>query len=259
MPSTLLESQLQTLERPGPDEDDVFHVDVSQPPTEVIRLRPRLWRGAVLTAQAHGGEFDARRRRRRPDELSRATTNASTPASAGSMRPGWIRRARQRCTALGLVGAGDEKEDVLGPLKRRALSDTRSGGGFGAANTGTASGASTAKSGVVAGERDSRCGRPRRGRAARDRTTRRRDQRRVAPRALARARARRGSRAPATRGIGTAAEPRLVGHARIALRVVARRAALVAEVDVPAAPGRFGAAAAARRPRAACCRRRARS
>jgi len=38
MPSTLLESQLQTLEVPASDEDDVFHADVSEPSTTVIRL-----------------------------------------------------------------------------------------------------------------------------------------------------------------------------------------------------------------------------
>ena len=38
MPSTLLASQLQALELPGPDEDDVFHFDISQPTTAVINL-----------------------------------------------------------------------------------------------------------------------------------------------------------------------------------------------------------------------------
>ena len=38
MPSTLLASQLQALELPGPDEDDVFHFDISQPTTAVIDL-----------------------------------------------------------------------------------------------------------------------------------------------------------------------------------------------------------------------------
>jgi len=38
MPSTLLRSQLQTLEPPAADEDDVVHVDISQPPTEVTTL-----------------------------------------------------------------------------------------------------------------------------------------------------------------------------------------------------------------------------
>ena len=38
MPSTLLGSQLQTLEIPGPDEADVFHLDISGPTPAVIRL-----------------------------------------------------------------------------------------------------------------------------------------------------------------------------------------------------------------------------
>src|SRR5206468_1814492 len=38
MPSSLLQSQLQTLELPGSDEDDVVHADISQPPATVIRL-----------------------------------------------------------------------------------------------------------------------------------------------------------------------------------------------------------------------------
>lgn len=46
MPSTLLESQLQTLEVPGPDEDDVLHSDISQPPTTVISLAASALRAA---------------------------------------------------------------------------------------------------------------------------------------------------------------------------------------------------------------------
>jgi gluconokinase len=38
MPSTLLRSQLQTLEPPGPDEDDVLHSDIGQPPLATIAL-----------------------------------------------------------------------------------------------------------------------------------------------------------------------------------------------------------------------------
>ena len=38
MPSALLGSQLQTLEPPGPDEDDVFHANISQPPAAAITL-----------------------------------------------------------------------------------------------------------------------------------------------------------------------------------------------------------------------------
>jgi gluconokinase len=44
MPSTLLESQLQTLELPGPDEDDVLHLDIEHPATSVIRLAARALR-----------------------------------------------------------------------------------------------------------------------------------------------------------------------------------------------------------------------
>lgn len=44
MPSTLLESQLQTLELPGPDEDDVVHLDIEPPATSVIRLAARALR-----------------------------------------------------------------------------------------------------------------------------------------------------------------------------------------------------------------------
>jgi gluconate kinase len=38
MPRTLLASQLQTLEPPGADEDDVVHSDISEPATAAIRL-----------------------------------------------------------------------------------------------------------------------------------------------------------------------------------------------------------------------------
>ena len=38
MPASLLESQLQTLEPPGSDEDDVLHSDISQPPAAAITL-----------------------------------------------------------------------------------------------------------------------------------------------------------------------------------------------------------------------------
>jgi gluconokinase len=38
MPSTLLASQLQTLEPPGPDEDDVLHTYINQPPAAAITL-----------------------------------------------------------------------------------------------------------------------------------------------------------------------------------------------------------------------------
>ena len=38
MPPTLLASQLQTLEPPGYDEDDVLHSDISQPPAAAITL-----------------------------------------------------------------------------------------------------------------------------------------------------------------------------------------------------------------------------
>jgi len=38
MPPTLLASQLQTLEPPGSDEDDVLHSDISQPPAAAITL-----------------------------------------------------------------------------------------------------------------------------------------------------------------------------------------------------------------------------
>jgi gluconokinase len=47
MPSTLLASQLQTLERPGPDEDDVFHSDISRPTTAVISLAALALRAAT--------------------------------------------------------------------------------------------------------------------------------------------------------------------------------------------------------------------
>ena len=46
MPSTFLESQLRTLEVPASDEDDVFHADVSQPTTAVIRLAAMALRAA---------------------------------------------------------------------------------------------------------------------------------------------------------------------------------------------------------------------
>lgn len=47
MPSTLLGSQLHTLELPGPDEDDVFHLDISRPTTVVIRLAASALRAAI--------------------------------------------------------------------------------------------------------------------------------------------------------------------------------------------------------------------
>jgi len=37
MPGTLLESQLKTLERPGPDESDVLHLSIEAPIDSVIR------------------------------------------------------------------------------------------------------------------------------------------------------------------------------------------------------------------------------
>jgi gluconokinase len=47
MPSTLLASQLQTLESPGPDEDDVLHADIAEPSTTVIRLVASALRAAA--------------------------------------------------------------------------------------------------------------------------------------------------------------------------------------------------------------------
>lgn len=47
MPTTLLESQLQTLEVPGPDEDDVLHSDISQPTTTVMSLAASALRAAA--------------------------------------------------------------------------------------------------------------------------------------------------------------------------------------------------------------------
>ena len=44
MPSTLLASQLQTLELPGPDEDDVVHADIEQPAASLIRQVARALR-----------------------------------------------------------------------------------------------------------------------------------------------------------------------------------------------------------------------
>ena len=38
MPGTLLESQLETLEPPGPEEEDVVHVDIERPVAAVARL-----------------------------------------------------------------------------------------------------------------------------------------------------------------------------------------------------------------------------
>jgi len=46
MPSTLLASQLQTLELPGSDEDDVLHADIEQPATTVVRVVAQALRGA---------------------------------------------------------------------------------------------------------------------------------------------------------------------------------------------------------------------
>jgi len=46
MPSTLLASQLQTLELPGSDEGDVLHADIEQPATTVVRVVAQALRGA---------------------------------------------------------------------------------------------------------------------------------------------------------------------------------------------------------------------
>ena len=46
MPGTLLESQLQTLERPGADENDVVCLDIERPATSVIRLAARALQAA---------------------------------------------------------------------------------------------------------------------------------------------------------------------------------------------------------------------
>jgi len=46
MPGTLLESQLQTLEPPGPDEEDVVHVDIERPIAAVTRVAALALRAA---------------------------------------------------------------------------------------------------------------------------------------------------------------------------------------------------------------------